>query len=168
MISAMMGMLGEWFRVGWGVGMCLLLKIPWIWSPFFFNFLYNYNIALTLSYFGSCLILYNTLKFLSHGNLCSSFGLLWLCLSYSLLSVFSASFLIGPQAFSVLPLPRFLITPFFASWGTHCFETVNFSYWLHEHLCYLYCRHVSIVGWGRDWWLSLYVFLPSPVPNTGQ
>ena len=28
---------------------------------------------------------------------------------------------------------------------------------LHEHV---YCKHVSIVGWGRDWWLSLYVFLP--------
>ena len=22
--------------------------------------------------------------------------------------------------------------------------------------------HVSIVGWGREWWLSLYVFLPLP------
>ena len=63
----------------------------------------------------------------------------------------------------MLPLPRFLEAPFHVSWiGTHCFETVNFSYWLHEHL---YCRHISIVGWGRDWWLSLYV---PPPPHQSQ
>ena len=27
----------------------------------------------------------------------------------------------------------------------------------------LTCRHVSIVGWGRDWWLSLYNYPPSQV-----
>ena len=56
----------------------------------------NYNIALPPFkpfWFLSHMIF---LKFLFHGNWCASFGLLWLWMSYSLLSVFSACFLIGP------------------------------------------------------------------------
>ena len=89
------GMLGECFRVGWG-----LEYVCWKYPGFevlYFSFLYNYNIALTLSHFGSCLILYDILlKFLSHGNWCASFGLLWLCCpihcSLSFLLVFFSFF----------------------------------------------------------------------------
>ena len=55
-------------------------------------------------------------------------------------SVFSVHFLIGPYALSFLPLPRYLDSDasFCVCWiGTHCFDTVNFSY-LHEHLVDMY------------------------------
>ena len=58
--------------------------------------------------------------------------------SYSLLSVFSVRFLIGPYALSLLSFPRYLDAPFCVSWmGIHCFGTVNFSC-LHEHLVDMY------------------------------
>ena len=134
------GMQGENFGVGRGMGLCLLLRIPWFWRPLFqFSLqLLNNNIAIPLSHFGSCLILYDFLKFLSHGKWCASFGLLWLWLFYPLLTVFFVRFLIGPYALSLLPLPRFLDAPFCVCLiGTHCFETVNFSC-LHEHLADMY------------------------------
>ena len=135
------GMQEECFGEERGLGLCLWLKIPWFWHHLFqfsLQLLYN-DIAVPLSHFGSCLILYDILKFLSHGNWCASFGLLWLwCPIYSLLSVFSVRFLIGPYALSLLLLPRCLDAPFCVCWiGTHCFETVNFSC-LHEHLVDMY------------------------------
>ena len=30
-----------------------------------------------------------------------------------------------------------------------------------QWFAWTFCRYVSIVGWGRDWWLSLYVFPPT-------
>ena len=67
--------------------------------------------------------------------------ILWaamIVVSYSLLSVFSVHFLIGPYALSLFLLPSYLDAPFCVCWmGTHCFGTVNFNC-LHEHLIDMY------------------------------
>ena len=123
-----------------GLGLCLWLKIPWFWHLLFqFSLqLLNNDIAIPLSHFGSCLILYDFLKFLSHGKWCASFGLLWLWCPIHCCLYFFCHFPIGPYALSLLLLPRYLGAPLCVCWmGTHCFGTVNISC-LHEHLVDMY------------------------------
>ena len=154
-VGGWVGMQGECFGVGRGMGLCLWLKIPWFWRPLFqFSLqLLNSNIAIPFSLFGSCLILYDFLKFLSHGNWCASWAAMAVVVLFIALCLFCS--------FSYRTLCLVITSFAQISWCFFlCLLDRHPLLWDSELQLFAWtsCRHVSIVGWGRDWWLSLYVF----------
>ena len=157
-------MQGECFGEERGLGLCLWLKIPWFWHLLFqFSLqLLNNDIAFPLSHFGSCLILYDILKSCLmaigvHPLGCYGCGVLFIarCLFWS---------------FSYWTLCLVIISFAQVSWCSFlCLLYGHPLLWDSEFQLFAWTsfRYVSIVGWGRDWWLSLYVFFPPPVPSTG-